>query len=158
MVIFGAGGDLTNRLLVPALYNLCHTGLLPEHFAIVGVDIARTGCQGLAATACATMLQSFVGNASSESRIDAIDEADLAAPAGCDVLRARRLQRPAIVYEKLHLHLHDLGPQAADRRQLPVLSARSPTGSSARSIEHLGHAGLLDEELRTASRSAGAAW
>lgn len=38
MVIFGAGGDLTKRLLMPALYNLARTELLPEHFALVGVD------------------------------------------------------------------------------------------------------------------------
>ncbi|MBL6751229.1 MAG: glucose-6-phosphate dehydrogenase [Nevskia sp.] len=38
LVIFGAGGDLTHRLLVPALYNLHRSGLLPEHFAIVGID------------------------------------------------------------------------------------------------------------------------
>jgi glucose-6-phosphate 1-dehydrogenase len=36
-VIFGASGDLTQRLLVPALYNLAAGGLLPEAFAIVGV-------------------------------------------------------------------------------------------------------------------------
>ncbi|MDQ0393132.1 glucose-6-phosphate dehydrogenase [Labrys monachus] len=36
-VVFGANGDLTKRLLVPALYNLAATGLLPENFAIVGV-------------------------------------------------------------------------------------------------------------------------
>src|ERR1700733_14302717 len=40
MVIFGAGGDLTKRLLVPALYNLATTGLLPEHFQLIGVDLA----------------------------------------------------------------------------------------------------------------------
>ncbi|HEY0426080.1 MAG TPA: hypothetical protein VGC82_22380, partial [Rhodopila sp.] len=34
MVIFGAGGDLTKRLLVPALYNLATTGLLPEQFQL----------------------------------------------------------------------------------------------------------------------------
>ncbi|MGA9796935.1 MAG: glucose-6-phosphate dehydrogenase [Rhizomicrobium sp.] len=38
MVIFGASGDLTKRLVVPALYNLTRTGLLPERFALVGVD------------------------------------------------------------------------------------------------------------------------
>ena len=38
LVIFGAGGDLTKRLLMPALYNLARTGLLPENFALVGVD------------------------------------------------------------------------------------------------------------------------
>ncbi|HEY6579245.1 MAG TPA: glucose-6-phosphate dehydrogenase [Rhizomicrobium sp.] len=38
MVIFGAGGDLTKRLVVPALYNLTKSGLLPEQFALIGVD------------------------------------------------------------------------------------------------------------------------
>jgi glucose-6-phosphate 1-dehydrogenase len=39
-VIFGASGDLTKRLLVPALFHLKRANLLPEHFALVGV--ART--------------------------------------------------------------------------------------------------------------------
>ncbi|MEJ0026301.1 MAG: glucose-6-phosphate dehydrogenase [Rhizomicrobium sp.] len=37
MVIFGASGDLTKRLLVPALYNLCRTNCLPEKFVLIGV-------------------------------------------------------------------------------------------------------------------------
>ena len=37
MVVFGASGDLTSRLLVPALYNLSRTRLIPEHFALIGV-------------------------------------------------------------------------------------------------------------------------
>ena len=41
IVIFGAGGDLTKRKLVPALYNLrCH-GLLPAEFSIVGIGRAE---------------------------------------------------------------------------------------------------------------------
>jgi glucose-6-phosphate 1-dehydrogenase len=36
--IFGAGGDLAWRKLVPALYNLYLDHWLPEHFAIIGVD------------------------------------------------------------------------------------------------------------------------
>ena len=36
MVIFGATGDLTSRKLLPALYNLANSGLLPAHFACVG--------------------------------------------------------------------------------------------------------------------------
>ncbi len=39
MVIFGAGGDLTKRLVVPALYNLACANLLPEEFAVVGFDL-----------------------------------------------------------------------------------------------------------------------
>jgi glucose-6-phosphate 1-dehydrogenase len=37
LVIFGAGGDLTQRLLLPALYNLSCWKLLPDRFAIAGV-------------------------------------------------------------------------------------------------------------------------
>jgi glucose-6-phosphate 1-dehydrogenase len=36
MLIFGASGDLTKRLLVPALYNLACDGLLSENFALLG--------------------------------------------------------------------------------------------------------------------------
>ncbi len=36
MVIFGAGGDLTMRKLVPALYHLARQKLLSDAFAIVG--------------------------------------------------------------------------------------------------------------------------
>lgn len=38
LVIFGASGDLTKRLLIPALYNLRHAKLLPENFAVVGIS------------------------------------------------------------------------------------------------------------------------
>ena len=40
MVIFGAAGDLTKRLVMPALYNLVNAKRLPEQFRIVGVDLA----------------------------------------------------------------------------------------------------------------------
>ena len=40
MVIFGAAGDLTKRLIMPALYNLVNAKRLPEQFRIVGVDLA----------------------------------------------------------------------------------------------------------------------
>ncbi len=36
MLIFGATGDLTKRLLVPALYNLACDGLLSDRFAVLG--------------------------------------------------------------------------------------------------------------------------
>jgi glucose-6-phosphate 1-dehydrogenase len=38
MVLFGAHGDLTKRLVVPALYNLARAGQLPKNFALIGVD------------------------------------------------------------------------------------------------------------------------
>jgi glucose-6-phosphate 1-dehydrogenase len=39
LVIFGASGDLTRRLLMPALFNLACDGLLPKRFAIVGMAL-----------------------------------------------------------------------------------------------------------------------
>ena len=36
-VIFGVTGDLTHRLVIPALYNLADAGLLPEQFCILGI-------------------------------------------------------------------------------------------------------------------------
>ena len=40
LVIFGASGDLTKRLLMPTLYHLTGSRLLPDAFAVIGV--ART--------------------------------------------------------------------------------------------------------------------
>ena len=38
MVIFGAGGDLTRRKLIPALYNLASANLLSRDFAVIGIS------------------------------------------------------------------------------------------------------------------------
>ena len=41
MVIFGAAGDLTKRKLIPALYNLKESRLLPDNFAVIGIARAE---------------------------------------------------------------------------------------------------------------------
>jgi glucose-6-phosphate 1-dehydrogenase len=60
MVIFGAAGDLTKRLVVPALYNLVAARRLPDEFRLVGVDLADQTAEewrkGLT-----DMMQQFVG-------------------------------------------------------------------------------------------------
>jgi len=38
LAIFGAGGDLTKRLIMPALRNLVRAGHLPDDFSIIGID------------------------------------------------------------------------------------------------------------------------
>jgi glucose-6-phosphate 1-dehydrogenase len=72
MVIFGAAGDLTKRLVVPALYNLVGARRLPEEFRIVGLDLASKTTEewrnGLTKT-----MQEFVGT-DGESALDQIDE------------------------------------------------------------------------------------
>ncbi len=42
IIIFGAAGDLTWRKLIPAIYNLYFGNLMPEKFAIFGVDAKPT--------------------------------------------------------------------------------------------------------------------
>jgi glucose-6-phosphate 1-dehydrogenase len=72
MVIFGAAGDLTKRLVVPALYNLVHANRLPQGFRLVGVDLAaktvEEWCKGLSDT-----MQEFVGT-DGEFQVDRLDQ------------------------------------------------------------------------------------
>ena len=74
MVIFGATGDLTKRLVAPALYNLSLTGLLPEQFALIGVARSDETPESWR-DHLREMLQSMVGNAAGGFNIDHIDEA-----------------------------------------------------------------------------------
>jgi glucose-6-phosphate 1-dehydrogenase len=143
MVIFGAAGDLTKRLLVPALYNLSRTGLLPEHFAIVGVDAVDQDAAAWSKS-LRDMLQSFVGNAASESRIDAVDDAAWHRLADGMTYLKGDFTDPGL-YEKLRAHLDDVARTlhtqdnvlfylaVADRFFGPI-------------VEQLGRAGLPDEE------------
>ena len=41
LAIFGATGDLANRKLLPAIYNLAHDGALPERFELIGISRAE---------------------------------------------------------------------------------------------------------------------
>jgi glucose-6-phosphate 1-dehydrogenase len=73
MVIFGAAGDLTKRLVVPALYNLTKAGELSDRFQLVGVDLAAITTEqwrkGLT-----DAIKGFVGRGG-EFHIDALDQA-----------------------------------------------------------------------------------
>jgi glucose-6-phosphate 1-dehydrogenase len=64
LVIFGAAGDLTKRLLVPALYNLRRARLLPEAFAIVGIARAPKDDEAFRRDAGASIAQFAGGEAS----------------------------------------------------------------------------------------------
>jgi glucose-6-phosphate 1-dehydrogenase len=73
MVIFGAGGDLTKRLVVPALYNLARTKVLPEKFALIGVDLAQGNAESWREHLY-EMLKSYVGNSDAVFDVDKIDQ------------------------------------------------------------------------------------
>lgn len=71
-MIFGAGGDLTKRLLMPALYNLAVGGLLDDAIRIVGVDHNANTDEGWRQSLSDTM-QSFTTDRTSEFHPDHID-------------------------------------------------------------------------------------
>ena len=74
MVIFGAGGDMTRRLLLPALYNLSRTRVLPEKFALIGVDrLPETTESWRSSLYDGT--KTFVSSAATSADIDQFDEA-----------------------------------------------------------------------------------
>src|SRR3954467_9176845 len=46
LVIFGATGDLANRKLLPAIYNLAPDGALPVRFNLLGVSRSEMSDEG----------------------------------------------------------------------------------------------------------------
>ena len=72
MVIFGAAGDLTKRLVVPALYNLTTSRMLPEEFALIGVDAAALSADEWRQR-LDEMMRSFTSSSGSEFHADSLD-------------------------------------------------------------------------------------
>ncbi len=103
MVIFGANGDLTKRLVVPALYNLSHAGMLPRNFALIGVDLAPGSAESWG-DHLHEALQGFVGDTSSEFGLDRIDEAAWKRLAGTMSYVQGDINDPAL-YGRLGKHL-----------------------------------------------------
>jgi glucose-6-phosphate 1-dehydrogenase len=93
-VIFGVTGDLAHRLVIPALYNLAATNLLPERICIVGV--ARKGMSSAELTdSLMKGLRQFatrkVDEALARQLLECVTcvEADPGDPASFDALRDR---------------------------------------------------------------------
>jgi glucose-6-phosphate 1-dehydrogenase len=105
MVIFGAGGDLTKRLVAPALYNLSRTNVLPENFALIGVDLAQGTAEGWR-DRLYEMLKSFVGDTAAEFDAPQIDQAAWQRLAGKMSYVQGDITKPD-VYEKLRGVLAD---------------------------------------------------
>ena len=141
LVIFGAGGDLTRRKLLPALYHLRQDGLLPPSFAVIGVARERLDDTSFRA-AMRHALDEFAGDggkpevahslcerlfyvpgdlddaqtyAALRTRLEAVD-GDGSRPAGRG--RLFYLAIPPSVYPEVIRHLHGSGvaPQERDPR------------------------------------------
>ena len=73
LVIFGAAGDLTKRLLMPSLYNLKLSGLLDDAFQVIGVD-HNASDDGAYRTALTEAMQGFVADKGGEFTSDGLDK------------------------------------------------------------------------------------
>jgi glucose-6-phosphate 1-dehydrogenase len=136
LVVFGAVGDLTKRLLMPALYNLAGSHLLDDSLQIIGADhnvrTADTWRSELTST-----LESFTHDLTAEFHPDHIDAVTWA-------WVAQRLDYIVFDFE-----------QAGDYSKLKERLTKSPANVifylavSARFfgtiVDGLGKAGLLDE-------------
>ena len=122
LVIFGATGDLTKRLVVPALYNLSRSKVLPEQFALIGV--ARSdGTAESWRERLHDMLKSFVGRAGSEFNTDHIDEGAWARLADAMTYVSGDLTKPDL-YEDVRAALDEAEKAHGTRRQRHLLSRR----------------------------------
>jgi glucose-6-phosphate 1-dehydrogenase len=73
LVIFGGGGDLTKRLVVPALYNLVRAGRLADGFSIVGVGRGDIDTESWRHN-LRQMMQSLAADGGGEFQADGLDE------------------------------------------------------------------------------------
>ncbi len=73
LVIFGAHGDLTKRLLMPSLYDLADGKLLDDKFRVIGVDLAEGDTDEWRASLTATM-QEFTKDPNAEFYVCEIDQ------------------------------------------------------------------------------------
>ncbi|WP_213950046.1 glucose-6-phosphate dehydrogenase [Luteibacter sp. dw_328] len=70
VVIFGAAGDLTSRLVVPALYNMRRTGLLSDNFSVIGFNHGKMADNAWKKS-LHTALERYVSNAGAKLDEDA---------------------------------------------------------------------------------------
>jgi glucose-6-phosphate 1-dehydrogenase len=93
-VIFGVSGDLAHRLVIPALYNLALSNLLPEKFCVVGVA-RRAMSSGELTDSLMKGLRQFatraVDDAIAKRLLECVTsiEADPSDPASFDAMRDR---------------------------------------------------------------------
>jgi len=73
MVIFGASGDLTKRLLVPALYNLAKAKRLSSAFQLVGVARALENVEAWRKQ-LTEMMNEFAAQGAGKSQVEHLDE------------------------------------------------------------------------------------
>ena len=143
MVIFGAAGDLTKRLVVPALYNLVSGKALPEAFRLIGVDLADKTTEAWRSGLTA-MMSEFVTEGGAEFEIDHIDQNDWRWLAERMTYLPGDLNDPE-TYRRLREHLGGLDRTAGTAGNYLFYLAVSERFFAA-AVAGLGAAGLVKEE------------
>ncbi len=133
LTIFGGAGDLTKRLLAPALCNLIESRLLPEQFAVVG--IARTAMD---AAAYRRMIDDSIGEYANAA-IKPTTKRWLTER--CHYLQGS-FDDPA-TYEKLRDMLGEFAATYGTRNAIFYLA--TPPDAFAPIVRRLGKAGLVEE-------------
>jgi glucose-6-phosphate 1-dehydrogenase len=142
MVIFGATGDLTRRLVIPALYNLSRTGVLPKNFALIGVARTEETTKSWR-DQLHDSLESDVGAAGGEFDPDHIDEAAWARLAGRISYLRGDLTKPAL-YAALRGALDEVQKVHATRGNVIFYLAVADRLFGA-VVDQLGKAKLTDQ-------------
>ncbi|HET7306642.1 MAG TPA: glucose-6-phosphate dehydrogenase [Gammaproteobacteria bacterium] len=135
LVVFGALGDLARRLLIPALYNLTHSGLLPDQFTVLGIARADFNDAG------------FRHELADSTREYAAATIDADTWSWLDD-RLEYLQGDfdsPETYDKLGKRLQQIGTQHDNGGNVLFYLATPPSFFS-RIVDHLGEAGLVNGE------------
>ena len=134
-VIFGVTGDLTHRLVIPSLYNLAATDLLPDKFCVVGIARKGTSSDALRDSLMKGLRQFAtrpVDDAVAKRLLECVTsiEADPNDPGSFDAMRER--------LEKLEANRSTGGNR--------LFYLATPPGAFAPISRQLGRTGLLREE------------
>jgi glucose-6-phosphate 1-dehydrogenase len=135
LVIFGAAGDLTKRLLIPALRNLRRAGLLPKEFAVIGVSRRDTDSETFRRDLGLGPRESADGEAE-EGEVNWLAE------------RLYHLQcefNDPAAYKNLAELLAEID-EAHHTRGNYLFYLATPAQVFAAIVQRLGHAGLVEEE------------
>ncbi|GBQ65619.1 glucose-6-phosphate 1-dehydrogenase [Ameyamaea chiangmaiensis NBRC 103196] len=133
LVIFGAFGDLTKRLLMPALYNLAGQGLLDDKFRIIGIDRVESTTQAWH-DGLTTTMDSFTTDRNAEFYTPEIDQTTW----------SWLLERMDYTHADFtdEAQLRDVG---ATLKGPAVFYLAVPSRFFATAVQTLGKAGLVDE-------------
>lgn len=142
LVVFGAAGDLTKRLVVPALYNLACAKLLPAEFAIVGFDRAELNDDSWR-DELFQMLQQFVKGPEGKGKLN--EEVWKWLTERMSYLRGDLTQPES--YQALKSRIEERDKQAGTCANYLFYLAIADR-FFATVIEHLGQSGLAKEEER----------